>query len=94
MSRRCFTLLDDEVGDVVDLFFGVEAAEAEADARVRELVADAERAEHVARLEAGAACTPSRARHATSLIAIIIASPSTKANEMLRLPAGGARSSR
>src|SRR5262249_34937888 len=46
-------LVDDEVRNVVDLLFGRVAAETEADARVRELVADAERTEHVARFEAG-----------------------------------------
>ena len=50
-ARRCSTDFDDEVDHVVDLLLGVEPAEAEADRRVRELVADAERAEHVARLE-------------------------------------------
>src|SRR5271165_2277245 len=42
----------DQVGDVVDFLFRVEASEAEADARVRELVADAQGPEHVARLQA------------------------------------------
>ena len=60
MSRSLFTFCDDEVGHVVDLFLGREAAEAEADRGVRQLVADAERAQDVARLEAGATCTPSR----------------------------------
>src|SRR3954468_16704200 len=47
-------LADHEVGDVVDLLQRVEAAEAEADRRVGEVVADAHRVEHVRGLEAGA----------------------------------------
>ena len=39
------------LADVVDLFLGVEAADAEANRRVRQLLADAERAQHVRRLE-------------------------------------------
>ena len=39
MLAQLLDLVDDEVGHVVDLFLGVEAAEAEADARVRQLVA-------------------------------------------------------
>src|SRR5690242_21561115 len=50
---QALDLVDDEVGHVVDLLLGREAPEAEADARVRELVADSERAQDVARLEAG-----------------------------------------
>src|SRR5580658_3158854 len=42
----------DEIGDVVDLFLGVEPPEPESDARVRQLVSDPERAQNVARLEA------------------------------------------
>src|ERR1700733_1682296 len=46
-------LAHDEVGHVVDLFLRIEATQAEPDARVRQLVAHAERAKDVARLEAG-----------------------------------------
>ena len=84
-ARAALDLADHEVGDVVDFFLGVEAAEAEADGRVRELVADAQRAQHVARLEARAGAGRA-AETATSLMAIIMPSPSTKENEMLRLP--------
>src|ERR1700722_3253938 len=46
-------LADDEVGHVVDLFLSVEPPEPESDARVRQLVSASERAQDVARLEAG-----------------------------------------
>src|SRR5262249_28600232 len=46
-------LVDDELDDMVHLFLGIETAEAEADRRVRQLLADAEGAEDVARLERG-----------------------------------------
>src|SRR5450432_3341434 len=49
-----FDLADDELGDVVDLFFGVEATKAEANGGVSELFIQPHAAEHVARLEARA----------------------------------------
>src|SRR5262245_5201268 len=56
-------LLDHARRDVVDLFFGVEATDAEADRGVRELFAHPHRAQHVARLEARAgAGAPARDR--------------------------------
>src|SRR6185503_12828153 len=45
---------DDEIGHVVDLFVGVESADAEADGRMSQLFANPHRAKDVARLEAGA----------------------------------------
>src|SRR5580693_4040998 len=55
VERRQLAKLDDlpdhQLGDVVDLFLGVEAAESEADRGVRHLLLDADRAQHVGRLE-------------------------------------------
>src|SRR4051812_3868791 len=45
-------LADHQIRHVVDLLLGVEAAEAEADRRVRQVVADAHGVEDVRRLEA------------------------------------------
>src|SRR6202042_771968 len=50
---KVLPLPDDEVGHVVDLVLRVEPPEPESDARVRQLVSDSERAQDVARLEAG-----------------------------------------
>src|SRR3954465_2872333 len=47
-------LPDHEVGDVVDLLPGGEPADAEPDAAVGQLVADAQRPQDVTRLQAGA----------------------------------------
>src|SRR5688572_13076001 len=46
-------LVDDQLDHVVHLLLGVEATEAEADRGVGQLLADAEGAQHVARLERG-----------------------------------------
>ena len=45
--------VDNLVADVVDLGLGVEAAQTEADGRVRDVVAEAERLEDVAGFERG-----------------------------------------
>jgi len=45
--------VDDLVAHVVDLGLGVEAAQAEADGAVRDVVAEAERLEHEAGLQRG-----------------------------------------
>ena len=45
--------VDQFVGHVIDLFFRVEAADAEADGGMRDIVAHAQRLQHVTRLERG-----------------------------------------
>ena len=53
ISRSFFTFSTTRPCHVVDLFLGVEAAEAEADGAVRHVLLDAQRAQHVRRLERG-----------------------------------------
>src|ERR1700712_6052030 len=52
-------VFDHEVRDVVDLFFGVVLAEAEADRAMCQLFVHTQRAQHIARLEAPPRGSPS-----------------------------------